>query len=183
MEQVDARAAYLAGLVDGEGCFQINRIRMKNKRGTAWDWKWRYKLSLIVSMCDAPTLCAVAREFGGTVTSRSAGSMARLGPNARQQWRWTIADKRAEACIRRILPHLRNKRDEALLALRFRDTVAPVGQRPYWDAPERQERLAAEMKAAKRREYTSINGVLLSLEQAHALTRPYVAPQMSVERA
>ena len=179
----DAKAAYLAGLVDGEGCFQISRIRMKNRRNTDWDWRWRYKLSLIVAMCDAPTLYSMQREFGGKIYPRSVGSMKCLSPNARQQWRWVIADAQAESCIERILPYLHNKYNEGVLALRFRETIAPRGHRPYWDAPFRQEKLAEQMKAAKRQEYMLVGGVVLSLHQAHALAQPYVAPQMTVTRA
>jgi len=143
--------AYLAGLIDGEGCITIDKIRLFARNGSG-KFRWRYKLSLRVAMCDKPTLDWIARLFAGKVYPRSRNSMKRLSPKARQQWCWVTTDSNAERVIVGIQPWLKNKLVEANAALAFRKTVASE-HRLSPATLAAQEMFKLQLMGLKRQEY------------------------------
>lgn len=98
---------WMAGYVDGEGCFLI-----KETGGT----------SVNISNTHLPTLRTIQREYGGTIRPKQSR------PNARPSFVWNITGKGSNAVCLRLKDHLVEKREqcEALLAYR----ALPRGRSP-----------------------------------------------------
>jgi hypothetical protein len=95
--------AYLAGIVDADGCITCSR---GDDSGT-------FAAKLTVHQAEREAVDLFARTFGGTVKARPGYT-----PLARREtfmW-YTTADNRADT-LTRLLPHLRQKREQAELAL------------------------------------------------------------------
>ncbi len=103
----DSQWDYLAGLVDGEGCFSPRRAKWKNGR-------YHYSLNLAIDMCDT-ILLDLCREF-------KAGTISYEKPN-RPGWSgklyWQIGCLQTKAMLPYLAPRLRVKRKQAELAMRF----------------------------------------------------------------
>lgn len=105
----DVEAAYIAGLVDGEGSFTISR----NVRGV-------HIPAIDIIMTFRPVIEWFASRLGVTVRSRTPRS-ARY----RMQYHVRVAGKRAVNLCVILLPFLRVKKDQANLMIRFGDTYNP----------------------------------------------------------
>lgn len=114
----DTVLAYLAGIVDGEGWIGLSR---------GSDDSWRPIVT--VSMADHEIPHLLADVLGGNVMLRK-----KAGTERRQQACWRVSALRAEVALTALLPWLRIKRDQALLALDFREHQ-PRGSdvQPYKD--------------------------------------------------
>lgn len=95
----DLDVAYLAGLIDGEGCLAIrNRVRWKS-------------ISVEVVGTDRVPLDWAQATFGGVV-----GKLHEKRPNRRQPWHWRITATEPAAELARIVrPYLKVKQAEATL--------------------------------------------------------------------
>jgi hypothetical protein len=117
---MDAKtAAYVAGIMDGEGSFYIEKARRKHG--------FRYRIVVSLLMCDAPTMTFVGRATGKRPWKkplRTLNVITRRGFAFVLTWR----NGPAEELLRTILPYLHGKRHQALLCIRFQDRVAkPLG--------------------------------------------------------
>ncbi len=124
--------AYIAGLIDGEGC-----ISVEIKRGI-------HQLSIIVGMTDANALHVIATRFGNNV--RGPYNSMRFG--TRPIYNWSASGGKAVEMLETLLPYLVVKRSQAELALTF-----PLGTSgtPTTDvAWNRREHIAQELKILKR---------------------------------
>lgn len=104
------KLAYLAGIIDGEGCISIRR----------WiDKKVYVGYSLMLDVGNAkPALAEWIKEnFGGTVSHT-----AFKHPNHNDRYVWRISHGRAGEIIKSVQPFLLLKQEQAKLALEFRDT-------------------------------------------------------------
>lgn len=107
----DARLAYCAGIVDGEGCIFIGRHRSKVK-GRADN----YCLTLRVAMCHEATIKRLAQVVGIGTVYNGKGKAALV---KRPLWIWHASSANAAAALSTLLPYLLAKRPEADLALSF----------------------------------------------------------------
>lgn len=99
------QCAYAAGLFDGEGCISAKVV---TERGLP-----RATVNVIVAMTDLRPLLALDSAFGGSI--RFA---ARKG-NRKGVWAWTLGSKASAQFLTAVLPYLRVKREEAVLALQL----------------------------------------------------------------
>lgn len=112
--------ARLAAYVDGEGTIMIGKTVTKTCRQNP-----NYVLTLIVANTDPRLMCWLHDLFGGYSTySHSASS--RLAQQYRVVKRkvcfsWRQHEERAAEIIRHILPYLIMKKDQAELALAYRE--------------------------------------------------------------
>jgi hypothetical protein len=110
---VDAlRAAYFAGFFDGEGSISITFQQPPGRRRT-------HVLQVAAGQCDRAAIEAMRDAFGGRVYPR------RSEPGRRPFWHWIASAAVAEAALREMLPYLVVKREQATLALRFRELYGP----------------------------------------------------------
>lgn len=102
-------AAYLAGIIDGEGHISIRAMKLGRNRG-------HYFAVLVVVTNTDPRLLAWLKErFGGTIYRHAEARALR-----RPSWRWRVTRQRAEEVIRLAYPFFVVKREQADLALAFR---------------------------------------------------------------
>ena len=124
----DWELAYLAGVMDGEGCIHIARLNDNRPRLVGREPTMSYRVYVQVSMVDRVGVSLFEEIFGGCVMfSRRTGRSAKYRPI----WRWDISSGRAVYVIDTLLPWLRVKRPQALLALEFGRGVKQPGYRGY----------------------------------------------------
>ena len=112
--------AYIAGLMDGEGCFRIERF--KTPRSPIG---YQYRTVVEISMCDKAPLELLAKT-----TNRNFQKEKTL-PSGRICFKLVWRNGPAAEFIRQIIPYLICKKDEAALCLHFEDNVTPGRGRTY----------------------------------------------------
>jgi hypothetical protein len=119
--------AWLAGIIDGEGCIRITQEK-RNPR-------MYYYARVTVTNTDARILNKVDSLFPGSLyqlTSKTRGS------KDRPCFTWMRENMHAGEVLRAVLPYLVGKRDQAELALRFLGTFD--GQRSISEATLQERR-------------------------------------------
>lgn len=111
----DTEAAYLAGIVDGEGSISLTRVKQK---GGYW------RVVLTVSSCDKGLIEWCARWGGATLFDMDRG------PNRRLQHRWTIVGQALRKLLKDIRPYLIIKADRAKWAAEGLDIISQP-RKPY----------------------------------------------------
>ena len=117
MDQITA--AYIAGIIDGEGCLYIERFATDRS-----PIGFQYRTIVTVTMCDKATIAFIAKATGKNYRVRALKS-GRIAYTI--DWRNSIA----AAFIREILPYLIGKREQAEWCLHFEDDVTPGRGRTY----------------------------------------------------
>jgi len=96
--------AYIAGIIDGEGCIHIQQRSGKNG----------YQLLLNVPSTDEWLPAWLNFAFGGSVFFRKS-----CLPNRQDVWVWQTSSNQAKACLEAIYPYLRLKQPQAKIAIEF----------------------------------------------------------------
>ena len=104
-ETNEEKGAYAAGLVDGEGCFDIM------KRGDeARDW-WTARIR--IGITNEPTIKWLQDNFGGSIYSW-------VLPSGKTMFQWAIYGKEVEKFLSsHVLSHLKIKKRHAFIVLNF----------------------------------------------------------------
>jgi hypothetical protein len=136
--------AWLAGIIDGEGCIRISQYWNKREKCRGYD------LVVAVTMTHSPTLtlikqiCHVGKIY----------KEAPRGLNRKPTYKWMSSDRQAAAVLRSCLPFMVTKKDQAQVALDFMVSKTlwghPGSKRPV--APQevaRRDRLAKKLKDMK----------------------------------
>lgn len=105
---------YLAGYLDAEGSFAV--------RGGS--------IAVRVSNTHRSTLLDLQAAHGGSVLRHGTGS-GKGRSRRRRSWQWALHGAEAEAVLRKVLPHLQEKRLQALLLLEFRRARPADPLRPW----------------------------------------------------
>lgn len=102
--------AYLAGIMDSDGSFRVERRRAKGMLGL------HYRINMrAAQVAPSAAIDLFAKTFGGH-TSLTKSKVA----NHRDLVSWSIYDRKAEAAIEALFPYLIIKRREAALLLQLR---------------------------------------------------------------
>src|SRR5258708_36540022 len=105
--------AYVAGLFDGEGSIVIGcSLKKADRRNPA------YWLQVGITNTDRELIDWLHNTFGGHISDNSHG------PSRKEQrpcWAWRIMSKEAKGFLIRILPYLRTKKQQALIAIEFQE--------------------------------------------------------------
>ncbi len=99
MEDKKLLYAYLAGILDGEGCITIYHEKK---------FKTTYILSVTVAMRCPHAIKLFKDEFGGSQCLRSSGVLA-----------WTIRSNKALFLLKQLLPYLVVKKKQAEVGIEF----------------------------------------------------------------
>jgi len=102
--------AYVAGLIDGEGC--ITTSRQANKSGSVY-----HTIILHVEMADREPLEFAQTTLGGKIYHR--GIRSNWG---KPHWCWRASGEEVTRIIKPLLPYLILKRPQAVIALRIYDS-------------------------------------------------------------
>lgn len=112
----DVDAAWTAGYIDGEGSIGVNA------------YQGAYRLTIQVSSSVPASLEKLHTLFGGHL----GGPYKASGEGRQKVWKWTPAGRLGQEILRRILPYLTIKADEAQVALTFPYDARTPGPRGYW---------------------------------------------------
>jgi hypothetical protein len=119
--------AYIAGVMDSDGCFMITRHKRKTLRKTEKSkqqktnvnsWSWTYLASVKICQVEREAIDLIHNELGyGTMTLDGARPSR---PNCKPIYQWGIR-KRSELIpfLENVLPYLRIKKHKAEFLLNY----------------------------------------------------------------
>lgn len=137
-----ADAAYIAGLMDGEGCFYVERFATKRS-----PIGFQYRIIATVTMCDKATIEFVCKVTGKHFRVRKPLPSGRTAYTI--DWRNSIAYD----FIKAIRPFLHGKKEQADVCLLFNKTLAPGRGKTYTEAHAAKcEFLRDKLKKLKRQD-------------------------------
>lgn len=111
--------AYLAGLVDGEGCFNVSRKRSKHKLR-----EYDFTCRVMVVNSDTAMMLWILKTVGEGGIYKYEKS---FNPIWKPVHRWQICGNKAIEFIKEIYPYLQIKKRQADLLLEF-----PAGHKGYF---------------------------------------------------
>ena len=132
----DTEAAYLAGLIDGEGCIFINKVRTRNsskgsKRGLS------YRSGVAIAM----TRLIVLKWVKRIVKAGKIRVYRKPAKNRHQAWRWSLWSLQASALLKRLLPFFVLKRRHAENQIALQSVMYLTGPHGFsnkdWNERER----------------------------------------------
>jgi hypothetical protein len=110
--------AYLAGVIDSDGCITIKRRRVKTAA------QWNMQASIFVRQITDEAVTLLADTFGGRINKRPSGT-----PGGRDLYHWELDRIKAVAAAKKLLPYLRIKRRQAQILIEFGSFMADTPQR------------------------------------------------------
>lgn len=102
--------AYLAGLIDGEGCITIYRHKISECR----DDHFAYRIVVQIGMVHKPLVKMLHKEFGGSYGEKKPRDLTR-----RPYAVWGVRGQRCIDLLHKCLPYLVAKKAEAEFAIKF----------------------------------------------------------------
>ena len=100
--------AYMAGYIDGDGCFYIGKHKPKKRL------KPKYIISIIISSVNTEVLYWFKSCFGGCVSL-----VTKEGANSKAQYQYSIKKQNTINLAGNILPYLIEKKEECSTAIQF----------------------------------------------------------------
>lgn len=111
MNITNEELAYLAGIIDGEGCFTIEISPPTTyRKGTL------YTCRLTITNTDERLLDWLTKKIGGTIFTR------KLIEGRKQCYSWRIYATIIDKIVPKLIPYLICKKDEALVIMKFRNS-------------------------------------------------------------
>lgn len=111
-----AKLAYAAGLIDGEGCISISKKVIRNGK-YAGSSQSNYGLAVVVTQRDGKIVDWLYGNFGGSIYLHWKGTPTGWSHE------WVLQYKNAAAFLKQILPFLVYKTPQAQIAVRFQDRM------------------------------------------------------------
>jgi hypothetical protein len=126
MSKVDKREAstipinkkdliYLAGFFDGEGCILIQSAKQSGYKN------YRHKLTMTITTTSSH-ITRYLKALGFYIFNRKP-----YKTHCKQQWAAVLCDRRAKTLLEKLLPYLKIKKNEALLAIKFQNHKDKIG--------------------------------------------------------
>jgi len=132
--------AYIAGLMDGEGCFRIEKFKTERSPIGV-----QYRTVVEITMCDKRTIETLAK-----ITDRNLQKPKKL-PSGRIAYKLVWRNGPAAKFISQILPYLMCKKEEAALCLFFETHISPGRGRTYRQTDkEKCEKIRKQVSDLKR---------------------------------
>lgn len=114
--------AYLAGLVDGEGCFYIGRTK-QGKYGSGFQWHSMLK----ITSCDEELIVWLEKTFGGSKDSRYRWTSKKKF--VRPVYNWQATGAMLDYLLPLIEPYLIIKKRQCSVMMHYRLTSKNIGSR------------------------------------------------------
>jgi hypothetical protein len=130
--QIQAHWAYIAGIMDADGCFMITRHKRKTQRKDyphkVDNWSWTYMAAVKICMVESEAIDLVHGELGfGTV---SLNGVRPSRPNSRPIYQWGLRNRKSIVpFLENVIPYLRVKKDRAKFLLNYCKTAANIDDR------------------------------------------------------
>ena len=118
MKWTETQLAYLAGIIDGEGCFYIAKPGGKT-----------HTIRLFVMNTHKPLIDYLFETYGGFQYSRK-----KENSTWKIRHEWFVDRANIDELIPLLIPYLINKKEHAIIAIEFRKTFQK--NRPYYKVPD-----------------------------------------------
>lgn len=105
--------AYIAGLLDGEGCIYISKNRPSKRTRTVNPF---YRLYVVISNTHLGAMVWLHNQLGGSLAQQKA---TRTSFSSNPIWNWRLSTRQAARFLEAVLPYLRIKKEQAEVALEF----------------------------------------------------------------
>lgn len=128
---IETDFAYVAGLIDGDGCFSTSH------NGSGY-----LNISLRLVNRDKPTLNWLALKFGGTVVSKGN---VNIPDHWNPTYQWVVSSGPLKELLPEIIPYLRIRKAQAELTLDF--VLLP------YESTDERWRLRGQISELNNREY------------------------------
>lgn len=133
--------AYLAGLIDAEGCFRVKKWTPKGKPNPV------YAISLEIGNTKFPIFPWLMERLGGNISFIEAKHRKRCSAI------WSLSAEALYKVLPNIIPFLRSKREVAEALMEFSQTIIPNGgdrhsvefNRRYADILSKREEIVARV--------------------------------------
>jgi len=112
--------AYLAGILDGEGCITLAKVYRKDNRNKNPQYKEEYWGQVAIGWKDIPK----QTEFLDELKEKFGGYKALFKANNNHQcdWcYWRLTSNKSSEFLKKILPYLRVKKRQAEIVIRMHD--------------------------------------------------------------
>ena len=113
--------AYLAGFIDADGSITIVTAKSKKKIKSGTLDCIQYCIKLSGHNCKIEPIQLLQKTFGGGKLRNTRRGKVKLHPNWRACYEWSITKNQAANALRRLLPYLIIKKEQALLCLQMDD--------------------------------------------------------------
>jgi|SRR5579871_467146 hypothetical protein len=133
--------AYLAGIVDGEGCISINRQKQKDYK----KHPYAYRGTINVHMTSESTI----RWIHKTVKLGSVCFKPVHKKNHKNAWTWAVWSKQAALLIVQLLPYLKLKKKQGKLLLKFQNAMNKHSTKPSLKHMYSQRSMYIKMRSLK----------------------------------
>jgi hypothetical protein len=114
--------AYLAGLIDGEGCFYIGHVK-QGKYGNGLQWHSMLK----ITSCDEPLIVWLEDFFGGSKDSRYRWTSKKKF--TRPVYTWQATGPMLDYLLPKVLCYLVIKRKQCKVMIKYRLTAKNIGNK------------------------------------------------------
>lgn len=121
-DQTVAQIAYLAGIVDGEGCFYLGHVK-QGKYGSGF----QFHSMLKITSCDEELILWLERIFGGQKDSRYRWTSKKAF--TRPVYNWQATGEMLDYLCPLILPYLIIKESQCKVMMRYRLTSKNIGSK------------------------------------------------------
>jgi hypothetical protein len=137
--------AYAAGIIDGEGTICICHIRRPKCNPD-----WENRLLVEVNTTDNVIVPWLKSTFGSTVHLQKA-----TRPGCKNSNRWVCTHRRAVAFLQLVMPYLKLKKTQAVLAINFQGSKNWGGKNRWYRKTQEEidfeDKCLKEMKALNKR--------------------------------
>lgn len=110
--------AWMAGFVDGEGCITISKQVRRNRPSPA------YRAVITITNTNRQVLVPFLEAWGGAIYSVHEKRRDKRKVKWADAWCWHCPASRSPRMLRRLLPYLRLKREQALVVIDFCENKA-----------------------------------------------------------
>lgn len=157
-EYPETTAAYMAGILDGEGCLSIGNHSGNRKNGDK-----HFQVNIAISSTDEVLITWIVETFGGYKGIYTPKQMSRNG--RKQVYRWQCSGDRLTQICEITLPYLIIKKRQAEILIEMRSTFRDAhNQKGKWQVqrvPEeiliRRKELFDEIRTLHNRNYSYKN--------------------------
>jgi len=123
-------AIYFAGLFDGEGC--VNICERSARYGGPGQVTPTFRCELSLSNTHHGVMLHITQTIGGNLyKQKRAGEFKKNGEPRRPLWRWGAGQAESQHILTHILPFLIIKRQQALLALAYWESINKLRRQPH----------------------------------------------------
>lgn len=124
----DESALYFAGFFDGEGCVGLYE-RLAKHCGNALTPN--ISIGLSIANTNVEVLKHIHRTIGGHRPEKGHVKPTMNGSPGKKLFRWAAQSRESYHILKRVLPYLIVKREQALLAIEFHESILYFKSQPH----------------------------------------------------